>query len=59
MRAQRVLGGDGDMPWRAVDQALFEIEGALSDENSEDLAFLGDHRDYLLACQMRARELTQ
>jgi exodeoxyribonuclease I len=57
MQAERLLGGDGQQPWRTLSEALFELEGKLSETHpTDDLAFLAEHREHLRALQIRAKE---
>ncbi len=57
LRARRILGSDGEVPWRTLTQALFEIEGQLSEAAPNDMEFLNGHRNFLTGSQARAREL--
>jgi exodeoxyribonuclease I len=59
MRARRILGRDGELPWRTLAQALFEIEGILSEAHLDQMEFLAGHRNYLLECQVSANALLE
>lgn len=56
LRARRLLGDVREVPWRTLSQALFEIDGALSEAQPPGREFLVEHKEYLLACQTRANE---
>lgn len=57
MRAERILGQGAEIPWRTITQALFDIEGVLSEAKIESRQFLAGHRDYLLDCRSRANQI--
>lgn len=59
MRAGRVLGHDGEVPWRTIAQALFEIDGMLSEAEPDQSALLIDYKTYLLQCQGQANQLLE
>ncbi len=59
MLARRVLGHDGEVPWRTIPQALFDLEGVLSDAATDQVEFLMAHKEHLLRCQAQADQLLE
>ena len=43
-----------EVPWRTVEQALFEIESVMPDAEPDEMDFLVAHNEYLLQCQAQA-----
>lgn len=56
MRARRVLGRDGDVPWLTLPQALAEIEGAIGEASEEHTEFLHLYRKYIQDRDRQANE---
>ncbi|MFZ1991963.1 MAG: exonuclease domain-containing protein [Alphaproteobacteria bacterium] len=56
-RANRILGTDGDVPWRTLTQALIEIENEMAETTETEVELLSLHQDFLIGLNEEARSL--
>ncbi len=57
VRARRLLGTDGNVPWLTLTKAIEQIDDILSACEPTELMLLQAHRQYLLECRDRASAL--